>query len=104
MVAYFEQKTKFIAIQWTGSNQSAVDNFLAMLPSIDSHYGTYTNVSTSVSGTTLTVQRDPGSASMQFPQDHWVVEGIAPGLGSGIGLVKSASNPTMDPTMAFIEQ
>lgn len=89
---YFEKKTRFATVQWTGSNQSEVDSFLSLLPTLDDHYEQFLGVSTSVAGGVLTVSWT--GSFMQFQTSHWVAEGLLSGFsdfvvplyGSGLAL------------------
>jgi len=75
---YLEKKTRFAAIQWTGSNQSDVEDFVALLPQLDPFYQQFTSVSVSDSSGTLTISWSGGSTIVYT--NYWVVEGIIAGV------------------------
>lgn len=74
---YLEKKTRLAAIEWTGSNQNDVEDFVSFLPHLDPHYASFTSPSFSINGTDLTVSWTGGNIeSTTFEVGSFVVEGL----------------------------
>lgn len=82
MTTYLIRKTKFAAIEWTGSNLTDVQAFVANLPEVDDFYSQFTGVSVTQSSGTLEVTCNE-AGSVFIASGGLVVEGCAstsPGL------------------------
>ena len=89
MATYLFRKSKFAAIEWTGSNLTDVQDFVALLPILDNYYAQFTGASVSVTGSICTVSwSGVGGGSLGLDIGGLFVEGV---MGSG-GLAVDGTN------------
>ena|SRR5213593_1692497 len=81
MATYLIRKTKFSAIEWNGSNLTAIQSFVANLPSLDNFYSQYTGVSVTQSSGVLTISTNEGG-NVGFGTGELVIEGCAATTGN----------------------
>jgi hypothetical protein len=77
MVMFLERKTRVAAIQWTGSNLSEIEDFVDLLPKLDSFYDIFTGISVTNAGSDVTISWSGGTKTAS--QDWWITEGLRTG-------------------------
>lgn len=87
MATYLIRKDKLVAIEWTGSNLTEVQDFVANLPELDDFYSQFTGVSVTQAGGTLNISTNE-TGNVGFNSGALVGEGA---VSSGVNLVYDAT-------------